>query len=90
MGIISSGLLIISIIAKWASSDEEMQGHFGMPPGTFGIWNIFMILLLIAIIFGELMLPKQVLPFIAYFPLLLSRSGRAALLLFVFFETVCN
>lgn len=44
-----------------------------MPVGTFGIWNIYMLVLLIAIIFGEVKKPAIVSKYTRFFPLLQSR-----------------
>lgn len=88
MGVISASLLIAAIIAKYSTKDGDgTKGHFGLPTGTFGVWSIFMILLCIAIILGEL---EKGLKYIGWFPLLISRTGRGGLLLFIFFETICR
>ena len=87
LGVIGAALMMAAIFTKWSANDDEQVGHFGMPLGTFGMWNVYMVCLLGAIILGEVNLCVR---WIGNFPLLLSRSGRGILLLFIFLETICG
>ena len=87
LGIGASVLLIVAQIAKWAVKDGEALGHFGVPKGTFAIWTLTCLAVLIGVILGEL----HKVPAILYnFPLLMSRSGRGGLLFAIGFITCCR
>ncbi len=87
LGIGAAALLIVAQIAKWAVSDKEALGHFGVPKGTFAIWTLTCLVVLVGLILGEL----HKVPVILFnFPLLMSRSGRGGLLFGIGFITCCR
>ena len=87
IGITASILLIAAQLAKWASKDNGAFGKFGVPTGTFVIWSLSVIALLVGTILGEL----HKAAFLLYsFPLLMSRSGRGFILFFISFMTCCR
>ena len=87
IGISAAVLLFTAQIVKWGADDHGQNGHFGVPKGTFFFWSLFSMLILVGVILGELMKGVALL---ACFPLLLSRSGRGALMLMIGFAQFCR
>ena len=87
IGITASVLLIVAQLAKWASDDKGAVGKFGIPTGSFVIWSLFVLALLVGTILGEL---HKGAPILYSFPLLMSRSGRGIMLFLISFMTCCR
>lgn len=86
-GIGAAVLLLCANLAKMFVSDKGANGKFGVPTGSFVIWTIGTILLLVCIILGELHKVPKVL---GAFPLLMARSGRGGMMFFISFITCCR
>ena len=80
LNFVAFGLVILGLILRPISSGDEDSGVGNTPTFLFALQFIITIIMLILLVMGELHKPTT---FLICFPLVMSRTGRGAILLMI-------